>query len=168
LRSGAKSVADATSATYEATADQARRAGEKLQSAASHMRSNVASSSRTVMNFLNEQPLVLVGIGLALGAVMGGALPSTDAEDELMGETSDTLKQETAAVVEEKLEQGKAVAEEAWQGAKDQTATATADQPDSDPALAHADATQRVENGQAPLVPSSAEATDREVERSGS
>jgi hypothetical protein len=82
------------------------------------------------------------------------------------------LKRETAALAEEQLEQGKAVAEQAWQSVKDETESpSTADQADSNTASAPADAglaTQHIENGQAPLVPSSAEATDREVERSGS
>jgi hypothetical protein len=164
LRSGARSVADATSATYDAAAEQARRAGGKIQSAASQVRTNVASSSRSAMEFLHEQPLVMVGIGLALGALVGAALPSTDTEDELMGDSSEALKQKTAALAEDKLEQGEAIAEEAWEGAKQEAENqgiVSASGHSEDTELA----SQHVEGDQAPLVPAS---EDREFERSGS
>jgi hypothetical protein len=171
LRAGAQSVADATSATYDAAAEQARRAGGKIQSAASQVRNNVASGSRTVMDFMHEQPLVMVGIGLALGAMIGAALPSTDTEDELMGDSSEALKQEAAALAEDQLEKGKTVAEEAWQGAEQEAANqGIAGTDDTSPAQAESAAlsTRHVENGQAPLVPSSEEGANREFERSGS
>jgi ElaB/YqjD/DUF883 family membrane-anchored ribosome-binding protein len=173
LRQGAKSVADATSATYEAAAQQAHRASGKVQSAASQVRDNVASGSRSVMNFLNEQPLVTVGIGLALGALIGAALPSTDAEDELMGEGSDAVKRETAALAEDGLEKGKAVAKEAWEGAMDeaekQGMVGKAETGSTFPLTDDAElANQHVENGQASLVPTSETTVDREFERRGS
>lgn len=40
---------------------------------------------------IEEQPLVLAGIGLAVGAALGAVLPATRREDEWMGETRDEL-----------------------------------------------------------------------------
>jgi hypothetical protein len=40
---------------------------------------------------MREQPLVLGAIGVALGAAVGALLPSTTAEDRLMGETRDAV-----------------------------------------------------------------------------
>src|SRR6516164_1582259 len=42
-------------------------------------------STRTV-SICRDQPLVLGGIGVALGAVLGAILPMTEAEDRLMGD----------------------------------------------------------------------------------
>jgi ElaB/YqjD/DUF883 family membrane-anchored ribosome-binding protein len=169
LRQGARSVADTSSAAYEAAAEQARRVGGKIQSAASQARDNVANSSRSVVDFMNEQPLVLVGIGLALGAMLGAALPATDTEDEVMGETSDAMKRQTAALAEEQLEKGEAVAEQAWEAAKQEAdkqgiagSTDRSEQAD-DAELAG----RHVEEGQAPLAPTSEGTVDREYERSG-
>jgi hypothetical protein len=72
------------------------------------------------MDFAYEQPLVLVGLGLAIGAAIGAASPSTEAEDELMGETSDAVKEQTADLAREHMKKGEAVAERAWQSATEE------------------------------------------------
>jgi hypothetical protein len=82
------------------------------------MRASAGAASRSLADFLQEQPLVLAGLGLALGAAVGAVLPSTRTEDELMGETSDALKEGVATTAEEQLEKGKAVAGKAWDEAK--------------------------------------------------
>jgi hypothetical protein len=119
-RSAIDSVAETASTTYDAAADQSRRAGDKLQKSASDMRGKVAASGRSIMDFVYEQPLVLVGLGLAVGAAIGAASPSTKAEDELMGESSDAVKEATAGLAKEHLKKGQAVAERAWQGATEE------------------------------------------------
>src|SRR5262249_22808584 len=53
---------------------------------------SVGDRSQDFMAFCKEQPLVLVGLGVALGAAIGATLPRSDTEDELMGETSDEIK----------------------------------------------------------------------------
>jgi hypothetical protein len=119
-QSATDSVAETASTTYGAAADQARRAGDKLQKSASDMRGKVAASGRSVMDFVYEQPLVVVGLGLAIGAAIGAASPSTEAEDELMGQTSDAIKKETAELAKEQLEKGQAVAERVAQSASEE------------------------------------------------
>jgi hypothetical protein len=47
------------------------------------------------MDFCRDQPLVLAGIGLAVGAAIGAMLPRTEAEDQFMGDASDELKEQT-------------------------------------------------------------------------
>jgi ElaB/YqjD/DUF883 family membrane-anchored ribosome-binding protein len=116
-RSAIDSVAETASTTYGAAADQARRAGDKLQNSASDMRGKVAASGRSIMDFVYEQPLVVVGLGLAIGAAIGAASPSTEAEDELMGETSDAVKKETSELAKEQLQKGQEVAERVLQSA---------------------------------------------------
>lgn len=51
-----------------------------------------------MLRSLDEQPLVLGAIGLAIGAALGAALRPTETEDELMGETrDDALRRATRA-----------------------------------------------------------------------
>jgi hypothetical protein len=121
-KNAAGSVAETASAAYEATAEQMRRTGGKVSQSAAHMRDNVSGAGRNMMNFLNEQPLVLAGLGIAIGAVIGAALPSTEAEDEMMGQESDALKGQAAKFAGEQIDKGTAVAEHAWQGAKEESA----------------------------------------------
>jgi hypothetical protein len=57
---------------------------------------------------------------LRRGAAIGAASPSTEAEDELMGETSDAVKKETAELAKEQLEKGQVVAERVLQSASEE------------------------------------------------
>lgn len=57
---------------------------------------------------LDEQPLLLGALGLAVGAAVGALIPSTEMEDRLMGETRDDL-----------VGRVRETAEEAYEGAKD-------------------------------------------------
>jgi hypothetical protein len=45
-----------------------------------------AEAGRGLVDLMKEQPLVLAGLGLALGAALGASLPATEAEDRLMGD----------------------------------------------------------------------------------
>jgi ElaB/YqjD/DUF883 family membrane-anchored ribosome-binding protein len=89
-------IAQSASETYEAAADRAIRAADQLRASASGVRDNLSETTRSVMSYLNEQPLLLAGLGIAIGAALGAALPSSQTENDLMGETSDRLKEGAA------------------------------------------------------------------------
>src|SRR5438270_567261 len=59
-----------------------------------------------------EQPLVLVGVGLALGAAVGAALPLTQAENQLLGETADEVKDQATELASEAFDTAKQIASE--------------------------------------------------------
>lgn len=73
----------------------ATHVGHKFNNATNSLREQTAHTAdqakRGLQDTLREQPLTLVGAGLALGALLGAGLPSTRREDELMGETRDEL-----------------------------------------------------------------------------
>ena len=50
-----------------------------------------------------EQPLIVAVAGIALGAILAAALPRTKIEDDLMGETSDTIKETAGEVASEQI-----------------------------------------------------------------
>lgn len=78
---------------------------------------------RTMQSFnkmLEEQPLLLGAIGIALGAVVGALLPSTRIEDQYLGETRDQLRDAIAEQGGELYERGKATATEAYRAAADE------------------------------------------------
>jgi hypothetical protein len=101
---------DAASGAYDATASGARHAADVVSRSASTVGSSAASGAGSVAQFLKDEPLVLAGIGLALGAALGAILPESETENRLMGDTSDTLKRQVAETVEDQWEKGKAVA----------------------------------------------------------
>jgi hypothetical protein len=66
-----------------------------------------------MFDFCCDQPLVLAGLGVALGAAVGAAFPSTETEDQLMGESSDELKERTRAFAQQQYEKSRSTAEAA-------------------------------------------------------
>jgi ElaB/YqjD/DUF883 family membrane-anchored ribosome-binding protein len=66
-------------------------------------------------SLINEQPLALGAIGLAIGAIMGGLAPRTQKEEEMMGEASRSLMQKTKEAAQPHLEKAKETAKQAAQ-----------------------------------------------------
>jgi hypothetical protein len=125
-RGTADSVADTASSAYAAASELAGDATARSKGAArsavdiSEMRGKVTATGRSIKDFVYQQPLVLVGLGVAIGAAIGAASPSTEAEDELMGESSDAVKEQTADAAKEQVKKGQAVAEQALQSATEE------------------------------------------------
>jgi Protein of unknown function (DUF3618) len=109
---------DTVSDTYDRAAASAGRAATTVASSASRITSSAVGTGRDFMDFCREQPLVLAGIGLAVGAAMGAWLPRTQAEDQLMGDVSDELKEQTKKFAGEQLEKAKRVGERAYETAQ--------------------------------------------------
>jgi ElaB/YqjD/DUF883 family membrane-anchored ribosome-binding protein len=78
VKQGAESVRQRVTEKAVNTGEQAMEAGRQVKDKAA--------------NLIHEQPLLIAGLGLAFGAAIAALLPSTKVEDELMGETSDSVK----------------------------------------------------------------------------
>jgi ElaB/YqjD/DUF883 family membrane-anchored ribosome-binding protein len=74
--------------------DQAVRLGHAVQGQYEHI--------------VQEQPLVLGVLGVAIGAALGAAMPRTRMEDEMMGEASDQLVREARETGREIMHEGAA------------------------------------------------------------
>lgn len=68
--------------------------------------------SRTV----EEQPLVLIGLGLVAGAVVGLSIPSSSRERELMGERAEELRRGVRDTAQQQVELAKTAARDAYHG----------------------------------------------------
>jgi hypothetical protein len=110
------SLSDSATSAYDSVAGAARRA----TGAVTGSTSAAGTAGRNFVAFCREQPIVLTGIGLALGATIGAALASTEVEDRLMGEASDEAKQQAQEFAEDQYEKGKAVAADAVEEARQQ------------------------------------------------
>jgi len=109
---------DTLSTTYDRTAAGASRAATAVTGSASRIGKGAAASGREFMDFCRDQPLVLAGIGLAVGAAIGAVLPRTEAEDQFMGDVSDQLKEQTKEFAGEQLQKAKKVGERAYDAAQ--------------------------------------------------
>ncbi|KQQ80668.1 DUF3618 domain-containing protein [Aureimonas sp. Leaf324] len=69
---------------------------------------------RTFLDTLQDEPLVLGAVALAVGAAIGAALPSTRTEDEWLGETRDRLRDQALDSGREVLDKAGTVAAKAF------------------------------------------------------
>ena len=102
------------------------RAGQMTETA----REQLQRARGGVDYLVNEQPLALGAIGLAIGALFGGVTPRTRKEEEMMGEASRNLIEKTKEAGSEQMEKAKATAREM---AEDVKAAAQASQTRKEP-----------------------------------
>jgi hypothetical protein len=90
--------------------------GSSLSAAARAAQERGYSLGRTIQQDLADvferQPLVLGAVGIAIGAALAAALPSTDAEKRAMGEASDSLKEQARKLAGEQLQNAKTMGSE--------------------------------------------------------
>jgi ElaB/YqjD/DUF883 family membrane-anchored ribosome-binding protein len=110
-QSAYQTAASSASEAYGRVADQARDAGSTMANTVSGFGQRAAVVSRDFLQFCRTQPLVLAGLGMALGAVVGALIPPTETEDQLMGQTSDRLKDQAADVAQDQYERAKDIAQ---------------------------------------------------------
>jgi ElaB/YqjD/DUF883 family membrane-anchored ribosome-binding protein len=118
----AESMQRAASAGYEAAADTARRTASSISESTKAAREQTLRSGNTLLEFCREQPLLVAGLGIAVGALVGALLPATETEDRLMGATSDDLKKDAQEVASEQYEGARKVADRAVEAGQDEAA----------------------------------------------
>ena len=100
ISSRAHDAGEFASEVGRGTARSARYAGRSIAEQAGRAQSTIGWLAR-------EQPLVLGAIGLAIGALVGAGLPRTRRENEIMGETSDQLKDSTREQARDRVGQAR-------------------------------------------------------------
>lgn len=112
MRSGVSSARSAASAA----GDRAVQAKHSLEDAASHAGDRVRLESdrlrRGFDHLMDEQPLLVGALGIAIGAALGAALPRTEREDQLMGETSDSVRRSAKEKASETFDEARDTAAE--------------------------------------------------------
>jgi ElaB/YqjD/DUF883 family membrane-anchored ribosome-binding protein len=73
--------------------------------------------SRTGLEYIHEHPLLLGAIGIAVGSIIGAALPPTRKEDQLFGEKRDEALQQAKEFGKEQAERGRTLAKSSLQSA---------------------------------------------------
>ena len=92
LTEGAKArtetIKQSASMAYDTIAENTRRTVAGMADFSSSLGRRTLATSGPLLNFCQQQPLVLMGIGAALGVVIWALLRKTNTEDRAMGETS--------------------------------------------------------------------------------
>ena len=104
---------------YTSSSTKARDAMQNASRYIPHDRSEVKSK---LSNLLEEQPLILGAIGLAVGAAIGAALPITQAEDSWMGSTAHSVRQAAQDAARQEVDTLRAAAGQAVDNVKQSAA----------------------------------------------
>jgi hypothetical protein len=127
FRSGADSIGEHVTSAKDAlraggadALDSATRSGRDYADAASDYAISIPGAGAEIFDtarsnlteLFKTQPLALGAIGLAIGAGIAAALPSSEVEAAYLGETSDTIKAKAADFAAEKTARAGAVAED--------------------------------------------------------
>lgn len=113
----------------EASESTARRAAKRARAAANRAGEKVGRASETVgrsarrakgefSRVLQEQPLLVGAIGLAVGAAIAALVPVTEGEDRLLGEKSERLVRRAKEKAGEQVEQVREKAQRAAEAAR--------------------------------------------------
>lgn len=96
---------DKATAASDSFGQRVSDSAHKASEAAHRAGHSAVEAKDQFSGLLKEQPLLMAAIGIALGAAIGGAIPSTRKENQLMGEASDRVtskvKDQAAAAYEE-------------------------------------------------------------------
>lgn len=104
---------EGTNNLSEAAKKRVVEAREAAYRAQSEFERSVRSSSKQLVDYFDEQPLVAGALALAFGAALGAALPRTETEDRALGETSDQLLEEAERVFREEIEKAEDMTQQA-------------------------------------------------------
>jgi len=119
----ASRIADQASNRLHGAGERVRQVGARVYDRWDTTRREVIHGSTSTVDFLKHNPLALVAVGLAAGAVVAAMLPRTRREDELMGERRDelmgTVKDTAASVAAPVLEKAEQAAAESGETAPD-------------------------------------------------
>ncbi len=117
LGGGIRGTRDAMARRGRGVGRKTRRYGDRLGRRASRYG---RQARRRFFEALEDQPLVLGALGVAIGAALGAALPATEREDELMGETRDNLKRQAEQTGRKQEDKVRDMADAAYGAAKEE------------------------------------------------
>jgi len=104
-------VSERASHTYGRVSDTASQGYERMSDQASR-------AQRRMSELVEDEPLILAGLGLAVGAAIAAMIPATRTENRLMGDKLDEWKQEAGDMAREEWKKTKSVAKDAASAAE--------------------------------------------------
>ena len=118
MHDGKGALSDAASGAARTAKDAAQKVGSAAGDAAQKAGEVGHKAQDALADLLQREPLLAGGLGLLLGLAVGAALPSTEAEDRLLGTTRDRVLEKGKALAQDKIGDAKEVAQAAFDSAK--------------------------------------------------
>ena len=123
VRNATTAAGEAATSRFSAASDHMGHSAERLRDSGAELSRHASELARNALAFCKEQPLVLAGLGIALGAAIGAAFPPTRVENDFMGEASDDLKEKLVRAKEGVTQTARDIADAAGdQGSNDEKA----------------------------------------------
>ena len=117
-------TSEATARAGSAVSDMAGRTAGEISRAAGDATTTASDLGRRAgsqfSDLFERHPLVLGGLGLAIGAAIAYSFRPTATEARMLGETSNRFKRRARAMAEEQFERARTVAERAYAAASDE------------------------------------------------
>lgn len=113
-------TADMARTVAGATSDTLQGAAQGVERRARDVGRRATSGISQLAQFIQDQPLIAAGLGLAIGAALGAVLPETELENRVVGERADEVKARARAAASEQAEKAKKVAERTYEAAKEE------------------------------------------------
>lgn len=107
VQNATNKLAETRDAATSTVADMGNRVSGAVAGTMEKVTHNAQRVKSGYEHMVEEQPLALGAIGLALGALLAATAPRTRQEDRMMGSTSDRLFNDAKKFGEEKVEQAK-------------------------------------------------------------
>ena len=124
MSSGVHKAVDAASQTYERVSDKASETYGRMSEHASdtydRMSERAGRAQRSMSELIESEPLILAGLGIAIGAAIGAMMPATRTEQRFMGDKLDEWKHEAGDMARSEWEKTKSVAKDAVSAAKEE------------------------------------------------
>ncbi len=86
---GVSSAKNALGNAATKSQDKATAVGDRLHGATANASEYAHNARDSLAQFYRDQPLIAGSLGIAIGAALAALIPSTDIEDEMLGEASD-------------------------------------------------------------------------------
>lgn len=118
-RSARDHAASAAGAVSDTVGEYSQRIGDQASEMAEQAQEQLGAASeeviRRIRKLIEEQPLLVGAIGLAIGAGIAAVVPTTEAEKEYLGESREAAKEAISEFASEQLETAKDAAEKVAQ-----------------------------------------------------
>ena len=86
---GSRGIKDAVGNAAAKSRDKAAAVGDRVHGATANVKESAQNARESLVQFYRDQPLLAGSVGIAIGAALGALVPSTEIEDDMLGEASD-------------------------------------------------------------------------------